>query len=259
MVVLDEGGAGAGALVLVAPPPALAATIEHLWVQAGPHRRRRWRVVPDTSAHVIVSMAVAPRGAAVTARVAGARTTYADLEVGERRWTVGARLRPGALPLLLRAHATALTDRSLRLDAVAAPRALAALGSCAAPREALRALLALLSTALAGRAGDDLGLARAASVDAAAGALGLSPRALHARALARWGLPPKLALRIARLHAALHALAGGASLAGVAAHAGYSDQAHFTREAGALLGETPAAWRRRGASDPFKTGAPSAP
>jgi AraC-like DNA-binding protein len=59
------------------------------------------------------------------------------------------------------------------------------------------------------------------------------------------GLPPKLALRIHRLHKALFELNKGRSLADAAAIAAYSDQAHFSREAVRLLGESPGVWRRR--------------
>ena len=80
----------------------------------------------------------------------------------------------------------------------------------------------------------------------------LSARALHARVVAAVGLSPKRALRIARLHAALHAAAAGAGLSSAALAAGYSDQAHFTRESRSLLFDTPAAWLRRGRADSFK-------
>jgi len=74
---------------------------------------------------------------------------------------------------------------------------------------------------------------------------GLSPRAVHAHLIATVGLAPKRALRIQRLLAALRYAGGGRTLSAAALAAGYSDQAHFTRDARQLLGEPPAAWRRR--------------
>jgi AraC-like DNA-binding protein len=44
----------------------------------------------------------------------------------------------------------------------------------------------------------------------------------------------------------------GESLASAALNAGYSDQAHLTREFGSLLGESPTTWQRRGGADSFK-------
>jgi AraC-like DNA-binding protein len=78
--------------------------------------------------------------------------------------------------------------------------------------------------------------------------LGIPRSTLYNRMMATIGLPPKLALRIERMHEALLELNTGVSLAAAAAGAGYSDQAHFTGESVHLLGETPAAWRRRGCS-----------
>ena len=95
-------------------------------------------------------------------------------------------------------------------------------------------------------------LARVTRVDDLRRHAGLSARALHARVSAAVGLSPKRALRIERLHAALHSVASGAGLSFAASAAGYSDQAHFTRDSRSLLFESPAAWLRRGRADSFK-------
>src|SRR6185436_4993489 len=52
MVRLDEGGAAAADVRLFAPPPSLRPWVQHVSIQPGPARHARWRVVPDTSAHV---------------------------------------------------------------------------------------------------------------------------------------------------------------------------------------------------------------
>ena len=57
MVRLDEGGRAASAVRIFAPAPPLRAWVQHVSIQPGPARRARWRVVPDTSAHVIFSAA----------------------------------------------------------------------------------------------------------------------------------------------------------------------------------------------------------
>jgi AraC-like DNA-binding protein len=60
------------------------------------------------------------------------------------------------------------------------------------------------------------------------------------RACRRWlGVSPKAFLRIERVWAAREAIRAGGPLAMVAAHLGYADQAHLTREVRELLGVTP--------------------
>jgi AraC-like DNA-binding protein len=96
-------------------------------------------------------------------------------------------------------------------------------------------------------------LASASRVEDVARLFGVSARRAHARIVHAVGLSPKRALRIQRLHATLRSVGTGESLIAAAMLAGYSDQAHFTRDARALLGEPPSTWFRRGA-DSFKPG-----
>ena len=123
------------------------------------------------------------------------------------------------------------------------------------PLDAARHLLAFVEQRCArSDAGfDPCLIAHAARVADLRHALGLSPRAVHAQLLATVGLAPKRALRIHRLLAALRHAGTGSTLSAAALAAGYSDQAHFTRDARQLLGEPPAAWRRRGATPPTHT------
>jgi transcriptional regulator GlxA family with amidase domain len=90
-------------------------------------------------------------------------------------------------------------------------------------------------------------LGRTASVEAAADALALTPRAVHRGAIAGIGLAPKRLVRIQRLYRALAWMLPPRSraMAAVAAEAGYADQAHFSRECTALLGEPPAKFLAR--------------
>jgi AraC-like DNA-binding protein len=70
--------------------------------------------------------------------------------------------------------------------------------------------------------------------------LGISARQLQRRVLAATGYAPKLLHRVLRFQRALVALGDpSTTLAGVAADAGYLDQAHLTREVRALAGATP--------------------
>jgi AraC-like DNA-binding protein len=132
------------------------------------------------------------------------------------------------------------------------------------PQDVLvRELLRLLRRAIAGRPLTwCLPTGRFGTVRHLAEWLHLAPRSLRDRMYRDIGTSPKRTLRILRLHRSLHEawrcgldgrLPGGGLLAFVAHEAGYADQAHFTREARALLGEAPSNWYARGSAVPFKT------
>ena len=78
-------------------------------------------------------------------------------------------------------------------------------------------------------------------------ALDVSERQLRRRFIAAVGYGPKTLQRILRLQALLHRAhhMSDASLAALAADLGYADQAHMTREVGALTGVSPRALLRR--------------
>jgi AraC-like DNA-binding protein len=246
MVRLDEGGLAAGAVRILAPRPSLRRWVQHVSIQPGPARHGGWRVVPDTSSHVIVTVM---HDGGISCRIVGARSTYADIDVGGRRCTIAVRLRPGVLPALTRAPASAFTDRAFdAADVLGAPaRSLIEQLPDLAPSSVADRLLDMVAArcAAAPRACAPAPLLCAVRVDDLRRALGLSARGLHRHMLERVGLAPKRALRIRRLLAALQYARDGRPLAATALAARYSDQAHFTRESRALLGEPPAAWRRR--------------
>lgn len=87
------------------------------------------------------------------------------------------------------------------------------------------------------------GLARpAARIADVAGDLGMSERHLRRLVLAHTGLEPRTLRRVARFQRFLDLSSGAVrSLATLAADAGYTDQAHLSREVRALSGLTPAA------------------
>jgi AraC-like DNA-binding protein len=77
--------------------------------------------------------------------------------------------------------------------------------------------------------------------------LGISERQLHRRCVAAVGYGPVLLRRVLRFRRVVSRIdAGGAldDLAGLAAGAGYADQAHLTRESQDLAGLAPAALAR---------------
>ncbi len=73
-------------------------------------------------------------------------------------------------------------------------------------------------------------------IDTLARAAGWSVRTLQTRFLARVGLTPKEFARLLRLQATLRALDGDSPLADLASDAGFSDQAHATREVKRVTG-----------------------
>ena len=256
MVRLDEGGRAADEALIFAPRPRLAPWVQHVSIQPGParHRREAWRVVPDTCGHLIVS--VTEDGAA-RVRLVGARAVHADIDVTRRVFTVAVRLRPGALPALVRDRADLLTDRAVDLGDVFHGHDVQAIldGAGRGPRHTACVLMNIVEARVAGAPLPPRWLFCASRrVEDLQSVLGVRARTLHARMLASVGLAPKRALRIERLYVALRQAGRGASTAAAALAAGYSDQSHFTRDCRALLGEAPGAWRGRSAdAETFKT------
>lgn len=76
-------------------------------------------------------------------------------------------------------------------------------------------------------------------VDRVATATGYGPRQLHRICTAAFGYGAKTLTRVLRMQRALSLARQGHPLGQVAVLAGYSDQAHFTRDVGALAGTTP--------------------
>ena len=76
-------------------------------------------------------------------------------------------------------------------------------------------------------------------VGAVAAEVGLGDRALHRRCRHLFGYGPKTLARILRMRRALALARAGTPLAEVAAHAGYADQAHLTRDVRDLAGVPP--------------------
>jgi AraC-like DNA-binding protein len=169
----------------------------------------------------------------------------AHTEAGDA--THGLRLAPGLAHELLGVPIQELTDRRVDLADLVPTARLHARSFQADPAGALEDVLLALWT----RADADVGLLRRArALDQAAQRgdriqdmareLDLSERSVHRLGTRLFGYGPTVLRRIHRFRRA-QALAGtGMELASAAATAGYSDQAHFTREARRLSGRTPA-------------------
>ena len=187
----------------------------------------------------------------------------------------GIRFRPGVAAAVFGFDGTEVANRRVPLDAVLAGPAARRLDdrlgdAVGAPvgRAAVLEAEARAWLSRATRAVDPVAAAAAsaapngapAPIDALAHELGLSSRQLHRRCLRSFGYGAATLLRILRLQRFLALADQPRSLARLAAAAGYSDQAHLTRECRALAGLTPGELRRTPglttASDPFKTARP---
>ncbi|HEY2678673.1 MAG TPA: helix-turn-helix domain-containing protein [Steroidobacteraceae bacterium] len=176
---------------------------------------------------------------------------------------VGVSFRPGAAGAVLGASMTELADRHVALDAIWGTRGVDLhhrLMSAADPKEVFRILEQGLSArihrpllihpAVARALASSPEPVRVADLHRASG---YSPRHFIALFRSAVGLNPKHYCRIRRFNAAVRRMAAGdgRGLGDVAAAAGYSDQAHLTREFREFAGVTPTQYRPGGIDRPL--------
>ncbi|HEY2552785.1 MAG TPA: helix-turn-helix domain-containing protein [Streptosporangiaceae bacterium] len=231
-----------------APPQALRPVLACVWSSVEPVDGQAM-VLPDACSDLIWQ-----RGKG--AFVAGPDTGPAPAPLPAGTVLVALRFRPGAGGSALGLPLTELQD--LRVDAADLSPALAGrLRGSLPPDLALRELMAFAGDAVASRPPDRLALhaarllgAERAGAGPVAAALGISDRQLRRRLDDAAGLGPRALIRVLRFRRFLSGLdaaieAGSApDLAGLAADAGYADQAHLTRECGRLSGQSPLALAR---------------
>jgi len=252
MIHLDQAGAGASEARIYPPSRAQEPFVENFWMQqtrSGP-TGRAWRIIPDASPNLI--FVVSREGSRTHARcfLVGPRSRFADVTMADRILTCGARLRPGALPLLTHHPASDFTDRSVPVEDVFGARGrllLEQLGELRSPLPAVGIISSFLGHEWPGQ--DRFAhfpFGRYVRVGDMAAQSSLPVRTLRARLKQYIGLSPKRVIRIERLHRALiNSRDRSLAWAEVAAIAGFADQAHMSREFHDLLGESPTAWGRR--------------
>lgn len=191
--------------------------------------------------------------------VAGPATRSTTLLVAPGSLTVGVRFRAGAAPALVGAGAAELRDRNVALEDLW-PRDGAALADHVMATSGATTRLGVLVDSLIARLGqaralDPVGVGIAAllaehpgrRIALLADDVGLSERQLRRRVEDAVGYPPRTLARILRFQRFLRAArasGAGRDLAGLAADAGYADQAHLTRDSRVLGGRPPAALLR---------------
>lgn len=266
MITLDQAGVGVSATLLLPPPRKLQHYAEHGFVQTtGPAETGGgWRIVPDPNPHLIVPVLGRTQNGEqpVRGRIVGARSRFTDIDRRNRLATVGVRLRPGVLPLLLRDSARLLTDQCFSFAEVfgregrefeqmagevsGAQQVLSRLFDFLLQRVRdsgpidwrVRAFTSALGSANPTISGRDLRRS-----------LGVAERSLRHVVGDHVGLCPRRIASVYRLHRAIvRALANSDSWSRVACEAGYYDQPHMVREFRALLGETPRRYLERAAT-----------
>ena len=226
----------------LSPAPDLAAWVEKYWVvswdYAEPYRQK---IVPYPSVHLTFR----DGGAQVRGVCSGHRIEVLDGRGG----IVGVTFRAGCFRPFLGAPVSAITDRVVEASRLFGP-ALPDPPEVAAVEDYLRRHLPAPDPR-ADEAADIVALIAAkpelTRVDALAGELGTSVRALQRRFAEYVGIGPKWVIRRYRLHEVTERLAAGVAIdwAALAADLGYADQAHFTRDFKDMFGETPTSYAHR--------------
>lgn len=209
--------------------------------------------LPHPEIHVVARFGPSVPGG-VQVHAMGAREKVYRKHIGRGMRTVMARLRLGATEAVLGVPASALVDRTVSLDDLwgdATTRVLLdRLASTRDLSEATSVLGAAIAERRARASGPHVRLALDAadrlthsSVNVVAGDLGISERHLRRVFRETVGVSPKAYAKLTRFHRALDAARDerAASWAGIAAAAGYYDQAHLIAEFRAIAGVTPRA------------------
>ena len=218
------------------PPAALRGSIACLWLRRGDGEPVR--ILPDACVDLVWR-------AGSGAMLAGPDTGPAWAETEPGQAIAGVRFLPGAGGAALGVPLDELSDRRLPLEDLGLDPG----GRLSGDLDTWDALALLTGAAgrLASAGGPDRAVQQAAlrlldprqRVESLAGDLGLSERQLRRRVRAGVGYGPKTLQRVLRLRRFLRG--GGPDLGRAALDAGYSDQAHLTRECTRLTGLSPAA------------------
>lgn len=186
------------------------------------------------------------------ASLAGMRDTVRRIRTSRGGGVVLAMFREGAASAFVRVPLHELFGATLPLDALLPARDVAAaesrVGEAAGHAERIAAFEAFLLARLDPARVDPLVTAAADAIRAADGgiriaglaaALGISQDRLEKRFRRAVGVSPKRLASILRMRRAVESHRRGASLARIAAEAGYFDQSHFNRAFRAVTGEAP--------------------
>jgi AraC-like DNA-binding protein len=248
----------------IEPAPGLDAWVEHYWTVAWELDGHGFvaEVVSHPSVHVTVESGSLPRfGHALPAGlVHGVITRRFSQRISGTGRVFGVKFRPGGFGAFTGADIGAWTDRVVRLSAafgdLADPlvRDVVALDTDRARADAVDGFLLDRVPGRDERYDAVLAIVRDIQEDPALTSVELAARrhALSVRSLQRQfrryvGVGPKWVLQRARLHDAVTQIDRGRAgdLASLAVELGWFDQAHFTRDFTAMVGQSPAAYAAR--------------
>lgn len=243
-----------------APPPDLRRHVQCLWeLRDDAPGDDIQPIYPDGRCELLAELGVPLRFHGADGEVrSDAALAFAAQQRGPIRLQasgpvhcIGVRLAPAAGALVAGARLPGLRDRAPDLNTLDAAFAVdfqAAAQACAAGRSP-EPMWTLLRERCAAFAPDPLIEQAAARLDGADGdlrigalasELGVPLRNLQSRFLAAVGMSPKEYARVRRLQAMLRTLDGDPpTIADAAAHHGYADQAHATRDVARWTGTTP--------------------
>lgn len=249
------------------PSGPLAAHVDFFWFFEGllpAHSLER--VLPQGTFELVIDLRAVPRKLFrdesarrwteyKRAWLSGAHSRYIVIDVLPASSMIGVHFRPGGAAAFLPAPAEEFADQVVELECVwgaAAGELREKLLEWPRPREKFAALEGFLAERLAARNGDGIDLAlrelsarpNARRLASLAEDLGMSHRRFIDQFRRRVGLAPKKFCRIQRFQRALAEIEACRKLewTGVAADAGYYDQAHFINDFTAFSGLNPTAY-----------------
>jgi AraC-like DNA-binding protein len=243
-------------------PAALQRHIQCAWRLNDPAPAAGVRTIyPDGRCELIVHLATPPRTWDATAGwreqaptlFAAQHASAVRLESTEAMHCIGLRLQPAASALLVPRGLARLRDRAVDLASIDSTLSVALRRAARSFVEGDSAPLWRVALERCEDYGIDPRIEAAVAellrsggttrIGSLAREARLSMRGFQTLFRARVGLVPKEFARLLRLQATLRAIEGGGELAVLAADAGYSDQAHATREIKRVTGLTPARLR----------------
>ena len=237
------------------PPAALAAWVQHFWVESWdwPEQEPQTReVLPHPCVHLVF--------ASGRSRVLGVQQARFVRQLKGRDRILGVKFRPGAFYPFLRRPVASLADSALPLselfDAAAAAAAEQEVLGCADEQAMVEAAGRFLTLRLpssdpwvevaAGAVEEVACDPRITRVEHLVVRSGLSERSLQ-RLFSRYvGASARWVIKRYRIYEVLERLGNGANhmdWAGLAQELGYFDQAHFIKDFKKLVGRTPADYR----------------
>ncbi len=230
----------------VAPPAALASTVECFWISNQcsevPHEHV---VSPDGCADLLFTC----EGNASALQFVGPMTNLARFTLPPGQLCVAARFHPGCWTQMAHTNADLLTDRIVPFESLvpkAGRRLREQLINEADPQRLVQILAADIKPEPNSRLSSLLGylasVPQHVCFDSLAFDVGITTRQLRRQILRQTGLSPKLLTRILRFrHAAARLGNGEESHAMLASSCGYFDQSHLIAEYRYFTGRTPAA------------------